>query len=226
MNSEKELIITKETKIIFNLEDKNNVSIPPIKTDDSSIINRYYIMLIEQIINAQRYNIGILKNILNPIVFKLRDKDSSENIKINFNIDMLFKSTHNLVVNIWSILYLNNKVIKYLLLLLRGLEKEILEIFLKIKSSLNEGDNFNKQLKSIINLSIKLSYILTKDGYLYNLCHNRNYLASMKIKTITERKKIQIDIKLEINKINSIILEYTINFIVIIVIPYSIYSEE
>ena len=207
LNNKKELIITKETQVIIFFENKNK-TIPVLKTDDSSIINRFFLMLIEQIINTQKFDSKTLKNILKGILFKLNDKNNFGINQINFKFDMLFKNENNLIVNIWSILFSNDEIINQLLFILNGLEKEICKIFLDIKNSLKYGQNFHEQLDYIMNLSIELSYIIKRNSFLFNLSHDENYIGKMKLKAISEQKKMQRDIKTEINSINSIITNY------------------
>ena len=207
LNNEKELIITKETQVIVFFENKNK-TIPVLKTDDSSTINKFFLLLIEQIINTPKFVRGTVKNILKGILFKLDDKIQFENNQINFNFDMLFKKENNLIINIWSILFSKDEKISQILFILKGLEKEICQIFLDIKNSLIYVQNFHEQLNYIMSLSIELSYIIKKNSFLFNLSHDENYVEKMKLKTISEQKKIQRDIKVEINAINSIITNY------------------
>ena len=205
LNNGNELIITNKTQVILTFENKK-VMIPPIKSDEPLTINKFFLLLIEQVLNTQKFDGGIIRKILKEILFKLDDNNNSEKIKIRFKFDNLFKTENNIIVNIWSILYLSDEVIRYILLILRGIEKEICELFINIKNSLIADENFYNQIYLIISLSIDLTYIIKRNGFLFNLFHERNYISKVKSKSISEQKKIQRDLKIEINAINNYII--------------------
>ena len=204
LNEDNQLIITKETKIIlFSINKNKSIPSPKFEKHEYLKLNRYFIMLIEKIMDVHIIDKKSFKNIYREIIFKLDDIINPISIT-NFNLEMLFKNKNNLVTNIWSILFLNKEFDNYLEILLKSIEKNVFEIFVRIKTDIliESPENFDYKLDKIISLSKDLYSLLEDNSFIINLSKNENYVVNMKFNDIEERKKIQKKIKEEINNIN------------------------
>ena len=211
LNEENELIITNETKIIVFSILSNKLPVIRTEQNEYTKLNGYYLMLIEKIANCEIFDKKSFKN--NFIEIKKKLKDRINPVKEDlFEFKMLFKNDNNLIVNIWSLIFLDNKFKIYLDLLLKKIEKNVFEIINLIKKEIlqEQPNTFNDKLNKIIGISKDLFFLLDKNSYIINLSKDENYIINLKNKATSELDLIQIkkDIKKEIDDINCFIAKY------------------
>ena len=208
------LIITKNTKIIF----------PSIKKDKpfdgtnkikKECLNNYYIILLEKIINSEKFGKNEFKEIYKEVLYKINDKANEEIKENRFNV--FFKSTNNLINYIWSILFLDNQKFneEYLLYFFNkekeksNIEKDIFITFCNIYNQVinNENQN-NNDIERIINFSTALSTIFESSTILYNLSYDKKYIFNKEFKSIEETKKFKNNIQSELERIEYFISNF------------------
>jgi len=128
VNDSDELIITNETKVFLILKNQKK-NIIKEKRFDKVKLNRYFLLLIEKFVNSPKVDKKTYINVYKEVEKEL-DDDNNPIIKFDFNFQTLFKKKNNLVVNIWSILYLIGNFENYLNELLNKFEKEIFKVFI------------------------------------------------------------------------------------------------
>ena len=206
LNDANELIITTGTKVIISLVNKNKeIPVSGIKNDK---LNNFFLKLIERGINTQ-INKKNFKDIYKNIIKNLDNTNS--NIS-NYNFQNLFKNknnSNNLVVNIWSILFLNVDDKNYFDNLLPKLERNIFKLLIEIKNEiLREPSNIFTELDKIIDMSKELIFLLENKRFIVILLNNEKYIDSIDLNSIEERKKLKEKIENEINDINAFIEKY------------------
>ena len=233
LNDSDELIITKETKIFLSIFKKNIVDLLKEDKNDNIKLKRFCFMLIEKILNSQKMDKNVLQKICKEIMHKLNEDINSE-IKYNFEIQMLFKTNNNIVINIWSILYIIGGFENYLTYfekLLTKIEKEIFVMFFYIEKDtrndrIESPDIFEEKLNVIINMSKDSLNILNTNSILLNLSNNENYIEDMNLNSIEEREKMKAQIKKEIDIIDLFIDNYKeSNSFSIVVKPFQNYRN-
>ena len=208
LNNQNELIITKETKIyLHSISTKK--SIPFKKLDANINLNIYILLFIENVLNSERVDQTNYKFFSLEIIKKTKNYKEPDKINI-FNCHTLLKeinNSNNLVVNIWSILYLIRDSNSYLNKFLIKLENDIFSLFLYFENEILKEDSktFANKVDIIINIYKDLKNILENDTFLVNLLKNENYTKDMNkdSNSIDERKRILNDLKNEKNKIDS-----------------------
>ena len=211
LNDAHELIITKETKIIIQSINKKG-SIPYIKAgkNEHLKLNRYFLMIIEKILNIENININTFSNIYKGIIKKLNDSSQSRFNSDNLNNLKLFKNKNNLVIDTWSIIYIIGDSECYLNNLLKNLENDIFKMFIYLRNEIliEPSNTFEDKLKKIINMSKDLYNILESHNIIVNLSNNKNYIDNIEFNSIEERKKIKNEIIKEIETFDLFIEKY------------------
>ena len=137
LNNQNELIITKETKIyLHSISTKK--SIPFKKLDANINLNIYILLFIENVLNSERVDQTNYKFFSLEIIKKTKNYKEPDKINI-FNCHTLLKeinNSNNLVVNIWSILYLIRDSNSYLNKFLIKLENDIFSLFLYFENEI------------------------------------------------------------------------------------------
>ena len=210
VNDSDELIITKETKVFLILKNQKKNLIKE-KEIDKAKLNRYFLLFIEKFVNSPKVDKKTYINVCNEVENELNDNKPI--IKFDFNFQTLFKKKNNLVVNIWSILYLIGNFESYLNKLLNKFEKELFKVFIFIREEiLKEPSNtFETKLNAIINMSKDLLIILDSKSFLVNLLYNDNYIGILNNNSIEDRKATKKQIENEIKIIDAFIIK-CINF--------------
>ena len=206
------LIITKNTKIMLPSINKDKPFDGTNKIKKESL-NNYYIILIEKIINSEKFGKNEFKQIYKEILYKINDKINEE-IKEN-RFDIFFKNSNNLINYIWSILFLDCQKFneEYLLYFLNkekeksNIEKDIFLTFCNLYNRVIKNDNQNNNdIEEIINFSTALSKICESNTILYKLSYDKKYIFNKEFKSIEETKKFKNNIQSELER-----LEYFIS---------------
>ena len=105
LNDNKELIITDKIEFCFILKNKKSSLILQKEKDkiEKKKLNQFYLILIEKFLTSKNYK-STYKSIYKDIPEELKENTSL--IKYNFNFQSLFKNNNNLVVYLYSILFL------------------------------------------------------------------------------------------------------------------------
>ena len=196
--------------ILFSKHFFDNMRNIPFKKLDANInLNIYILLFIENVLNSERVDQTNYKFFSLEIIKKTKNYIEPDKKNI-FNCHTLLKeinNSNNLVVNIWSILYLVRDSNSYLNKFLIKLENDIFSLFLYFENEILKEDSktFANKVDIIINISKDLKNILENDTFLVNLLKNENYTKDMNkdYNSIDERKRILNDLKNEKNKIDS-----------------------
>ena len=207
------LIITKNTKILLPSinKDKPFDGTNKIKKE---CLNNYYILLLEKIINSEKFGKNEFKQIYKEILYKINDKINEEIKENRFNA--FFKKTNNLINHIWSILFLDNKKFneEYLLYFLNkekeksNIEKYIFMTFCKIYNNIINDNQNNNDIEKIINFSTALSRIFERNTILYNLSYDKKYIFNKDFKSIDETKNFKNNMQSELERIEYFISNF------------------
>ena len=192
INDKKELIITKNTKVF--VEKKNITKINEIKNLDNNNFNNFIILLIDELVNCNDIDDENLKNILKK---SKNIYQNEKNIYLNFKI--FFKNNTNSIINIWSLIFLNNqKLNKSLLSFLDIVSsnkvnidllvfKDLFDLYDELINKENKKDIL-EMIEKIEDLNNKLYRFINTKNILYNISFDKNYNNTCK--TLDEKKDI------------------------------------
>lgn len=190
-SNENKLIITDKTIVRLPISNKglsiylSNIA-NKFNIQELSKRNRFFLLLIEKILNNPIIDKSIFGNI---IIKSSKESDNKININMFFDLGKLFKSENNIIVNIWSILYLNENMEKYLSKKLKTIEKDMFDMLTYIKNDILDDSEknqktFKEKLFIIISMSKDLYSILDKNSFIINISKDENYIENMKINSI------------------------------------------
>ena len=139
--------------------------------------------------------------------FELKNNTYKKEEYTNF-FNRFFKKENNLLIYIWSLIFLDNKIIseEYLTLFCKdsfNIEINIFKICLNLyKQLINNTKDYEQKIKEIIDINNKLNNSIKDINILYNLSFNNNYIE--KYKDLEEKKNIKIRINNELEIINKL----------------------
>ena len=201
INKENKLIITQNTEI----NNKKNKTL--IKKFNESQINNIYFRFIEQVFSSKELKKKYMETFMKNALLMADDK-----IKLNsknYKLKEFFKSDNNMIINCWSILFLNNTKLNSFILSNKNINMEF-ELFFTIEKTYKkligkQNDEFNDMKNKIIKITRLLYRISDKTKYLYNILNDRNYILNMNINAPEEYSFIIKKISEEILLINDIL---------------------
>ena len=208
INSQNKLLISQDTEI--NNKKKNLGT----KFNEYQI-NNFYLKFLEQAFSSKNINNNNIKKYLANAINK-KDDEIEFNIK-EFSLNSFFNETSNIIINAWSILFINNEQLNehYLPYIFenenlvngkKNLENDIFYITCKLSNELlDKNKDFEKTKNNILRISQQIANIIGKDNYLYNLSYDENYLIKKNLKTTNEMERAINEISIELNIINDII---------------------
>ena len=212
-------------KLILNLKLNNNNKLlisekSEVYGKDFSSFNKKYNE--DQINN---FNLRFFKQIFSDNEIKIKNvKQYYKNAKNNideeidiiierYSLKLFFDQNGNIIINSWSILFINNKQLieNYLPYFLKSendknnIESNIFYLTFILYNNLFGHKDFNKIKDTILEISKLISHIINEGNYLYNLSFDENYIINMNLKTTKEIEQVIKDLDIELNKINKII---------------------
>ena len=214
-NKQYELTQNGKIKILFVLNtNNNNELILTESTIFSETIHPKYKDNPEYIFNlCKNYS-----NIEDKITKALESDSYESNFEFKNNtfrkeeytnfFNRFFKKENNLIIYIWSLIFLDNKIIneEYLSLFCKdsfNIEINIFKICLNLyKQLINYTKDYEQKINEIIDINNELNNSIKDINILYNLSFNKNYHE--KYNNLEERKNIRIKIKNELEIINKL----------------------
>ena len=174
-------------------------------------INNFYLRFLKQIFsdneikkrNVQQYYKNAKKNIDEEIDLKIE----------NYSLNLFFDKNGNIIINSWSILFINNKQLteNFLPYFLKSennknnIENNIFYLTFLLYNQLSCDKDFNKIKSVILEISKLISHIINGENYLYNLSYDENYIINMNLKTTKEIEQVIKNLDVELDKVNKII---------------------
>ena len=211
-NDKNELIISNKTSILIPLLKNENRYTMENFDVDQNFLNKFYLKLIELVCNAKNIKKkSQFKKIWEKATFfaetnELKSNDSSYDLS-----KLMKKNSNNVIINCWSILFLDIKSLSesFLLKFLKEEQKKIYyDIYFITCQLYNEifdiKKDENKTIQKILNVSKEALKLFNETSILYNLSINKNYIINKELKSANENKEIKKKINEELNIINDI----------------------
>ena len=220
--------IEKNNDIIYlvldlELDDKNKIIITQ-KTEINGInfdklaikfnkhqINNFNLKFLEQIFSSKIIKASNMNKYMKNAKLMI-DEDIIVNTD-NYSLSLFLKEYNNVLINSWSILFINNNkfIDNYLPYFLNGgnnnFENNIFCLiyeFYKTFNHIKENKTFNDVKENVLKISEQISQIINKENYLYKLIMDKDCINNMNLQNSNEIEEVINRINKELNIVENI----------------------